>query len=207
MPIKFTSGYESNAAGTAYGVLIPPVPGKIPYLHRLRYTCAATEHILYGLRCVSDTTIAENAAAGQKDIKLVNAGTMQTEAGADEQLAANDFICWQSQYGVFNFDSIASISGTTVTMTSNLPTKSEAGAIVYCFGEIARATNETLRFTVSSENDWTDIYLQGGAPGQKTRHARSGQNDPLLIHIDNASNAGFLHQVVALYADAADVTM
>ncbi len=122
-------------------------------------------------------------------------------------LAANDFICWMSQYGVFHADSIASISGTTVTMTSNLPTKSEAGAIVYCFGEIARATNETLRFTVSSENDWTDIFLQGGAPGQKTRHARSGQNDPLLIHIDNATNAGFLHQVVALYADAADVTM
>jgi len=207
MAIKWAKGYKAEAFGTAYGVLIPPVPGYIPMLNHVRYICGSTEHILWAMRCVATTELSAAAASGQTDIVLEDIGAMQSEAGADENIAANDFLAFESEYGVVNFDSVASVSGSTVTLTSNLATKCDAGATVYIFGQIARPTNIERRFTVSVENDWQGLSIQGGAPGQLTRHARSGAGDPMLLHIDNATAAGFLHAVSGEYVPESDVAM
>jgi hypothetical protein len=228
LPLYQMRGYGriTQSAGTAIVRLIEPVLNAFTRLTDLWYTAGATAHTLTILRALNKTTVPSVTAGGQTSITLAadpgkfNAsgfvgGTINV---ADIPIAANHYVVYQCADGTFFADTVSSVSGLTLTMTSNVPAAGiAAGAPFWFFGALTSNNpsdgNPHPQFTLPASG----VTKFGGDPGEgiagfvgTLRQPSSslfganwpltGQFEPMLIVSNNITNAGTLEKVTAIYS-------
>lgn len=207
MPV-FQHDYHTETAGTVIEEIVPPVVGMIPRLTTFRYESAATAHTLTVMRPVANTSCSKYSASGQTILNVLQPDAMKDSAGADEALAANDFVVYQIEDGSYGASKVSSVSGSAITMAANLAGTVDEGATIWLMGELGRSTHFSFTTQASTVDSFTDLNLQAGLNFQVSpKNIRTGVNDVLLVQSNNATNAGFLHSLSGHYVEESDVTL
>lgn len=183
-------GYGSStiAFGTVIVRVIPPKPGRYSRADGFIYDCAGTAHTVTFMPTLDQTVVVTDAAAGSATIKVANLPSAQ-ESGA---IAANDFIVTQNEDGVWVAYHVASLSGSTITVTvsvgdaggSGLVTKVLADAPVYFLGAPGDHAKRQFTMVASTRN----IVM----PPKGAVCMGIGKNTPILCHSNNATATGVL---------------
>lgn len=201
----FYRGYHTESAGTAIVEVIPPSGNGIVQVQRLVYTSAATAHTLYIMRACGQTTTVQGSLSGATTITLAQTDPGKATTGADETLAASDYLVWQSQTGKYFADTVSSVSGSVVTLSNALTADVLAGANVWAFMELGRATHTQLKPAVSTTTEYIGIFQAGIPIQQGLNFSRSGSGEPLLIISNNITAAGSIDYISGVYVSADNV--
>ena len=199
MPI-FHIDYHTESADTEIIELIPPQAGLVPRITAYSYTSAASEHIVYFMRAIGETTAVGQSLTGQAIIEFADVSIFKDTSGTDEDLNTDDYVCYMTAAGKCEWNKVSSLSGSAVTLANNLAEVVNAGAQIWTFGELARNMHVQHRPPVSATSDHAGLNLQGGVPVQLDQYnVRSGIGDPMLITSNNATAAGVLRHVSGVY--------
>jgi hypothetical protein len=198
----FSRGYHTESAGTAIVEVIPAAGEGIPTVNGISYTCAATAHNLYIMRAVGQTTTVQGALSGATTIVLAKTDPGKATTGADETLAANDYLVWADEVGVYKHGVVSSLSGNTITLGTALASDLNAGTTVWVFHEIARSTHIALKPPASTTTAYNPVMFAAGVPRQYgVNFSRTGVGEPLLVVADNLTNAGSINYISGYYSD------
>ena len=191
------SDYHTEAANTAIVETIPGRNGQRLALVSLNYLAAATAHTLSVMHCGSlagsRNTASVLALSGQKTITCTSAPTDP----AGNAAATPDIIAFQLSDGTWEWDTVASIAGSVVTCTNNITgvdaggggTAILAGGKVRIFGVVGDLSYYGVHLTASVVTSFDNTLLV----------AAPFKGDPLYVSINNATNAGFLYNMVFAY--------
>lgn len=186
-------------AGTEITCLIPPKVRAYSRLTRVLYRCGSTAHTITAAKALASTTLSA-AAAGSQAVINITADSGVTPPGA---IAAGDFVCVQLDSGQYHLGKVSSVSTLAITLTANLPSAAAAGSKVWFLGAVGDHTSSQTAnkpnpikgsqfpCTASVLNDWGD-YASGICQ-------TLNQEEPLLVHSNNATAAGTFEQVSAAY--------
>jgi hypothetical protein len=213
-------GKVTQTADTVITRLIEPKAGCITRIRYLKYTAAGTAHTLTVMRPLGKTSLTAAAAASQAVVNVqINPGNYSAIATAlgtptcrtsNNLAAANDFVAYQCADGTWVLDTISSISSLAITLTSNVPTGGLAlGTTLWWFGIITDTNPGNAeahpQFTLTASTAVTfgsvdDNYAGwlGSLPAYPTL-GMSGFGEPMVCHSGNATAAGTLNEVSALY--------
>lgn len=199
----FSRGYHTEAANTAIVEVIPAAGEGIPTIAGISYTCAATSHNLYIMRAVGQTTTVQGSLSGVSTLVLTQSDPGFATTGAGEQLAANDYLVWADETGVYKHGVVSSISGNTITLGTALASDVLAGTTVWAFHEIARSTHIALKPPASVTTIYNPVMFSAGVPKQVgVNFSRTGVGEPLLVVADNLTNAGSINFISGYYSDS-----
>jgi len=187
-----TFGRHTESAGTIIQENIQGKDGHTAAMLRAAVTTGATAHTLsfmYAEGTGTRTTASAAAAAGQKVLNVTDA----PKDPAGNATASGDVIAYQLSDGTWQFDTVDSLSTKAITLTTNIGTAAVLeGAKVRIFGVIADGAVFTLTLTASgAPNSWGD----GGDPIIVCPYV----GDPMVVQIDNATNASVLEHMLWAY--------
>lgn len=203
----FSLSSATAGAGTAIQQLIRGADGLITRINNITYTSAGAAHTITIMRPVAATTIDGGSNGGDSSFDVANLGAMKvTSSSSIELIATNDYLAWVNVNGIYQFDTVSSVSGNTVTMTSSLGTAVADGAPVWIFGELGRAPHVTLSPSVSTTTS-INCHVQAGQPGQVNTNVRVGSGDPLIVSSDNGTAAGTIVSISGEYVSADNVAL
>ncbi len=198
-----TFGYHTEAANTAIDEEVGGQNGKRLALISMEYLAAATAHdvsVMYaednavsGAVGSSRNTTNGATLSGQKDIIC----TVAPESPAGAAAAASDIIAFQLTDGTWEWDTVASLAGSTITCTNNVTGVDAAAGgtamadnakimILGVVGDLANFKVHCLASVVTSFDNTPRII-----------HPYIGE--PFFLSSDNGTNAGFLNSAVFAY--------
>lgn len=220
-------GSVSVAFGTVINRLVEPIPGLITNISDLWYTCAGTAHTLTLMRPLGLAFASSAAAAAQTTLNIDRDPGVYSAYGvvdvADNAIAANDFVVYQTADGTYTFDKVASVSGLALTMTANIPTSTVLkGAPVWFFGAIADV-NPADGLAHATLNPPASVTTKYGAdlagaisglfasivPSPQMRALKSatlgpwplnGKGEPIVIQSNNITATGTIEMTQAIYS-------
>ncbi len=182
--------YHTEAGNTPITEEVDGADGLRLALVGFDYLNAATAHSLQIMHCGSvagsrNSNAGAAAAAGQKDVICTTAPT--DPAG---NAAANlDIVAYQVTGGSWEWNIVASVAGSTITMTTNLAVICPANAPLRIFGVAADGFNFSFGLTASVVTHFDDTILcQAPFVG-----------DPLYVYDGNGTNAGFINNLLFAY--------
>lgn len=197
-----THDYHTEAANTAITEEIPAQDGHRLCLIDFEYLAAATAHLasflyakdLAGQEGSSRNQASAIALSGQKDITCLVA----PKDPAGNAAAASDNIAYQLTDGTWEFNTVASLAGSVITLTNNIAgvdagaggTAIAIGGKVMIFGVVADGAVLNISLTAS-------VVTRKGEGNIAMVHPYVGE--PFFLSIDNATNAGFLEHLVMGY--------
>lgn len=198
----FQISSATDTADTVFGVLVPPVEGKIARISRIYYTSGSTAHTVYVMRPVAQTiTDAQGFDVASMEIPVANIGAMTApNSQTPELVAGNDYVAWRDTNGKMQWGLVAGITGNVIEVGGSYPPGVPSGSPVWLFGELARAPHLSFSPPVSATTR-LELSAQGGVPIQLDSSVRSGVGDPLLVLSSNATNAGTIVSVHGSYVD------
>jgi hypothetical protein len=201
LQVSFTGdvGRQTAAAGTPIKALCPPRRGHKTRVTTLRYTAAATAHLLTAMRPLAQTTARVAALAGQAVVSLTrDPGTLLTPA---RPVAVNDWLAFEGPLfnGIPTFilaqvQAVAAgpVAGSlNVTLTANLPTGGIAANATAWFLGIVTDGHPQFNLPASATTTLQDIAA--GFVGTTLPY------QPLLLWVDNVTAAGTLENAVLVY--------
>jgi hypothetical protein len=204
-------GRNTQTAATVIVQLVEPWPkGGWTRLSSLIYRAGANDHLITVMRPCNMVRFAADAAAAQAAVVLTaDPGVYNvkgTLATANNVIAASDYVAYKAADGTFKVDTVASGSGVSPTLTTNLPTGGvKAGDPLWFFGIVTDTNpNNNQAHPRFSGVASTTLTLTGGAglgtiPDHKLLDLGNGQGQPLVIISDNVTAAGFLENVGVEY--------
>lgn len=202
---SFFRGYHTESAGTAIVEVIPAYQDMIPRIEQMAYTSAATAHTIYIMRACGVTTATQGSLSGATTVTLAKTDPGKATTGADETLAASDYLVWVDENGVFKADTVSSVSGSVVTLSTALGSDVVVGAKFWAFMELGRATHFQLKPAVSTTTRYENINVQAGIPDQQgVNFTRTGSGEPLLVVVNNATAAGSIDYISGNYMPASN---
>lgn len=187
------------AAGTAFTQLIEPaMKGVKTRITEVLYRGGNTAHTLTFLKALARTTAAAAAAASATEL------TVTSDSFLNQTIAASDYIVVKHSDGTFGAYLVSANASKVLTIPA-LSAAVAAGAPVWIMG----ATGESEHITVQSLVN-TDLRLESAVSGvvtsgfgpvtySSTTYSRTGNDDPILIHSNNATGAGVLENVSGYY--------
>jgi hypothetical protein len=220
----FSAPRATATANTAFVSLIRPNPGGgtsqtgiraggYSHVTKVCYTTGGTAHPIYIMRPLNYTTFTADAAAGQAVVNIAaNPGAWATTgvykygdlngatpSVANNLLAANDYVVYQTADGLYYADTVASIATLAVTLTTNVPTGGvKSGGLLYFFG-VATDTDPGSGFphptTTIAASQTRDISWSADMGVVHGLHA----GDPLLFYSGNPTAAGILEFLTGFY--------
>lgn len=197
-------GRITQSAGTKIVRVVEPSSGAFTVLTYLEVTVGATAHTLTVMKPLGVTTLSAAAAAAQAVINLTaDPGDYTGVQTADNGIAANDRLIIELPDGTFHQDIVSSVATLAITMTNNIPTGgAAAGAKVWFYGVEANSSPfDALAHAVYTlPANGTKIF--GGSPGDSIAgwFGSNAREEPLLLIIDNATNASVLERVQVAYS-------
>lgn len=199
----------TQIADTIITQLVPPLKGAFTGITRLAYTNQGTAHVLTIMRPLNWTTFSADAASGQAVVNVVvNPGAYATSwkygrpgatpSVADNLVAANDWVVYELPDGNYVLDTVASISGLAITLTTNVPTGGvKNGGRLWCFGVTTDLNPQT---TVAHTQFPLPVSATTVFANKNDVFYRSlNKYDPLILHSDNATAAGTLRRTNVMY--------
>lgn len=182
-------GSLTQTAGTVITRVVPPAEGLRACVGSFRYEAAATAHSLTMMVAVDEVEVSSEAASGQA---VVNMNRVPT-AGDGSVIANTDFFIIQYEDGSWAVHKVSSASGKAITMTANLSQAVLKGAKAFFMGAPGDHTDRiwTMKASTITVFDASDFRIR----------AASGSylNSPILVHSDNATNAGTLYYLSYYY--------
>lgn len=174
---------KTETAGTAITRVVPARGGEWGFVTGFNYRPAATAHTLTFLTEQSRTTVATEAAAAGATITVNGL----PDAFDDAVLANTDWLVVVDEFGYQLAYLISSVAGSVITVgtPAALTTKLLAGSIVYLMGTPADHANRQFLTVASADNPF-----YGNKDMRAATSSRTGS--PILVHSDNATNAGNL---------------
>lgn len=181
------------------------------------YRVSTTGHTVTVMRPFNYTTFSADAAASQAVVNLTADPGLYQTAGrykyplpngvtvpstANNGIAANDYVVFQTASGQWVMDTVSSVSSLAVTLTTNLPTGGvKKGGLLYFFGVAANtdpATNEANQtFLVTAHaSTLTEYKLQSDSGLWHSYHP----GDPMIFHSDNSTAAGHIELIAGYYS-------
>lgn len=191
----YVTGKHTETAGTEITEVCPPNGSMIPVLRGFSYTAAGTEHSLFVIGARGYTTTVTFTASGDTTMDLARNDPGQTSAAVDEDLAAGDWVAYETQYGNLEVREISSISASTITLASGVTDDVATGAKVWAFYEDAATNIGAIEISCAASTTVTydNLHVQGGVPHQRgVQNSVTGVGMPLLVVVDNATAAGTL---------------
>lgn len=193
-------GYFGNTANanTRIQIPIPNHPQGRTLLTSLAYTPGATTHTLTLMRPQSDFVIvASPAAASQAVVVLSKDPGLGTQAGA---LAANDLLVLQNDDGSLFVGKVSSVAAgangqisVTLTVSLSVALAGIGNNKVWDYGVVGDKDNKSglVYGTVTLTNgSTTKLNLDSNF-----EFASWGYDQPLLLDVDNATNAGAYNEI------------
>jgi hypothetical protein len=182
-------GAKTAAAGTAITRLFQPKRGFFTLLKKFLYTPGATSHTATVMKSLGRTTITAAAAAGATTVTLAaNPGP------SGNALATGDTVVIRLADGTFHISTIT-LASLTATLGTALPATSGAnlGADVWMLGVVADHAADNQWALATGGQRTIDDTMSGVAQS-------NGMDEPLLLSIDNITNAGTLDQAFGGWA-------
>lgn len=185
-------------ADTEVTAVLPPHRELITRLTSALYRCGATAHTISFMKSLGRTVLADDAAASQAVVRLK---AQPVATGND--VAANDWLVILLSDGTVHLGKVSSVSGLAITLTANLPAAASRDASVWFMGapgdHASSKTRTAPRPTVGGQivatasvmNTWQDFF-SGVLQGE--------QNEPLMLHSNNATAAGTFELVAGCHA-------
>ena len=181
-------GSQTQTAGTEILRVCPPKAGRFTRVHAWVYDNGATAHTLTLMVPLDKTQVASDAAAGQAVIKLKKAPV----DASGNKIAANDYIVVKDENGIFGVYKVASVSGTSVTITASIGAADGSGFVnkiladsaVWFFGTTADHDKRNFTMKASAVTTMPDA-INGWATSPN-------KFEPIVVHSNNATNAGIL---------------
>lgn len=205
---KRNYGRKTENAGTVIVQMIEPWPGAMTRITGLRVSTAATAHILTMLRPLNMTTASAAVAAGGTSLVLSaqpgDFNALGTVATADNNIATNDYVVYQNADGSY-VGEIVTVSSLTLTITAAATGGILAGAPVWFFGIVSDtnpANNQAHpRFNLGASTTTTFSRADGltTIPDHRNMNVGRGCNQPLLLIIDNGTNASTIESTGVEY--------
>lgn len=184
-------GPITEPAGTPINRVIPPLPSATARVSKVVYTPGATSHTLTCLRALGRTRLADNASSGQPSI------TLHADPGpSGNGIAANDWLVIRNDNGSVFVAKVSSVSSLDITLTANLVSAISAiGSSVWFYGIAsdtdprgANASHPQYSLATGAQRTlsetWPDCVVGAWLA-----------NEPILLQVDNATNAGTLDRV------------
>jgi hypothetical protein len=187
-----TFGKHTESAGTTIDEQVPGKDGQrlacIEALVKTQGT-AHTMSFMYAEGTGSRNTASADAAAAQKDIVC----TDDPKDPAGNAAAADDIIAYQLSDGSWEFNTVASVSSKTITLSNNISSPGVAsGAKVNIFGVVADGANFPVSLIASTTNEYGkgEIFL-----------VHPYQGEPFYVSIDNGTAASTIENLVFVYTN------
>lgn len=191
-------GTITQTLGTVINVFVPPVEGLFARVLEYVYTAAGTAHTLTLMRPIGQAKAAAAALAGQA--VLVLDSQPATNSGlATNDVAANDWMAWENTDGTYSFDKVASVSGLSVTMTSNLPKAVAQGKRVWMFGLTTDLNTDGYAHPAAPLTASTTTAVVNTGVGEAGVASTLRGGEPMLLQSDNATAAGTVRRVSVGY--------
>lgn len=195
----FGRGKRTETAGTRIRALVPGDPNGFTYLTFVRYTAGATGHTLTMMRGQTHAKAAASAAAAAVAI-VVDTAMLD---GAGNALAAADLVAIELDDGSWHLGIVdtGGWNGTTKTITLTSGTaipagrSVPAGAAVISYGVAGDANHANYTLTAGSGATTNYPAVANAGPLAKSPY----RNSPIIVDSDNASNAGTIEAVSAVY--------
>lgn len=198
----FGFGRLTQSAGTAIVRTIAPkkqrAGGRQTWRTRIvaiRYTAGLTAHTLTIMRPLGTTTLTAAAAASATVINIAADAQAPSAGGA---LAANDYLVLELSDGTFQTVTVSSVASLAITIGTALTASMLSGAKVWCMG-IATDHNDTYALGASAVTILDGYQLTGrrniGLVASQFRY------EPIIVYVDNITNAGVLEQVSGFWAN------
>lgn len=196
----FGRGKKTETAATRIRVLVPGDPHGFTYLSFLRYTVSTTAHTLTMMRGQTHSKAAAAAAAAAVEIVVEDA--MLDAAG--NALAASDLVAIELDDGSWHLgivDTSGWTAGTkTITLTSGtaIPAGRSvlAGAAVISYGVAGDSGHANYQLATGTSATVNYPAVANAGPLAKSPQ----RNSPIIIDSDNATAAGTIEAVSAVYA-------
>lgn len=190
----YSVGYKTATAGTAITYGIPGSDGRRLALIDGRVTAAGTAHtlsIMYADDAAaypgsSRNTNSADAAAGQAHIITTTA----PKDPAGNAAAANDIVAYQCSDGTWEFNTVASLSGSDITLNTNLAKICKAGAKVNIFGVVGDGKLFALAVPASAQAKFGEGRICVVHPYF---------SEPFWVSDNNATAAGSIDNLVFGY--------
>lgn len=190
-------GRKTETAGTAIVSLVPGKKGKFTYIVFVSYLDAGTAHTITQMRAIGTGTLSAAAAASQA-VVVATAQPVDSAGATVDTVAANDYLAIQKPNGDWHLAKVSSVSSLSWTLTANVPTGGFNAGARYCFyGVVGDSYHDDFDLVSGSGSALKNFppVSQSGVMCKST-----GPNEPILIYSDNATNAGKLEHVSAIYS-------
>ena len=185
-------GSKTAAGGTEFSRVIPPRTGVRARIAGFSYTAGATAHTLTQLNAVDEVSLTSDAASGQAVININKAPT----APDGSVMANTDWFIVQHEDGNWEDYKISSVSGLAVTLTANLDKKVLTGSRAFFMGQ--PSDHSDRQFTIDASQTLT---ISGG-DDRNCIGAAGANNQPIMFHSDNGTNAGIMRWLSYIYGGA-----
>lgn len=184
-------GSSSITAGTAILKVLPPIAGRRTSADAFWYDnlAAAIQTVTFMVPFTTKTKVSTDMAAGQASISVDVLPTGSTPGN----IAASDVVAVQNETGAFDVFLVSSLSGNNIVITASVGTAGASGltqkilknAKVFFMG--APGDHPSRQFKIKAST-----YITFAPPnGRLAVTSQNGQ--PIVVHSDNNTTAGYLH--------------
>lgn len=198
---NFYIGHHTEAVNTAIVEVIPGLAEFKPRIDTLCYKTGTAKHTINVMKAIAATEVYAPSESGTNQLTLKSVDPGETTAGVDETLAANDWIGWICENGMYHVDYITTVSSNVVTLANNLTTDVNAGQTIWTFYEVGRSTHIQLEVPASTTLEIKGPIMAGFSTQKGQKTSREGSGDPLMVHIDNVTDAGELLWIGGYYGN------
>jgi len=186
-----TFGKHSETAATIIQENIQGKDGVTACMLRAAVTTGATAHTLSFMYAEGTGTRVSCPLGAAITQKVINVDIAPKDP-AGNATAANDVIAYQVTGGAWEFNTVASLATLAITLTNNIAVALLPGAKIRIFGIIADGAVQTLTLTA---NGAPNNFGDGGDPIIVCPYV----GDPMVVQINNATNASTLEHMLWAY--------